>query len=61
VRTTSEHPDTLATRANLPRFTGDAGDATRARDLYAELLRAHERILGAEQPDVLISRNDVAY
>ena len=33
-----EHPDTLAARANLARWTGEAGDAAAARDLFAALL-----------------------
>ena len=34
----AEHPDTLTARANLARWTGEAGDAAGARDQYAALL-----------------------
>ena len=33
-----EHPDTLTARANLARWTGEAGDPAAARDLFAALL-----------------------
>jgi hypothetical protein len=33
-----EHPDTLATRANLASWTGEVGDAAGARDQLAALL-----------------------
>jgi hypothetical protein len=40
--------------------TGEAGDAARARDLLAELLPIKERVLGAEHPDALEARHDLA-
>ena len=33
-----EHPDTLTARADLARWTGEAGDAAGARDQFAALL-----------------------
>jgi hypothetical protein len=42
-----EHPDTLAARADLARWTGRAGDAAAARDQYAALLPVRERVSGA--------------
>ena len=33
-----EHPDTLAARASLAYWTGQAGDAAAARDQFAALL-----------------------
>ena len=33
-----EHPDTLRARADLARWTGEAGDAAGARDQFAALL-----------------------
>ena len=40
-----EHPDTLADRGNLARWTGNAGNAARARDMFAVLLPIAERSL----------------
>ena len=56
-----EHPHTLATRGNLADWTGKAGDAAAARDLFAELLPVYERVLGPEHPDTLDSRRELAY
>ena len=56
----AERPDTLATRANLARWTGQAGDAAAARDQYATLLPVQERVLGAEHPDTLATRANLA-
>ena len=55
-----EHPDTLATRANLARWTGEAGDPAAARDLFAALLPVFERVLGPEHPDTLSARANLA-
>ena len=55
-----EHPDTLAARANLARWTGQAGDAAAARDQYAALLPVRERVLGPEHPDTLTARANLA-
>jgi hypothetical protein len=56
----AEHPDTLAARTQLARWTGRAGDAARARDQYTELLPIMERVLGAENPDNLTVRDYLA-
>ena len=52
------HP---GTRANLARWTGQAGDAAAARDQFAALLPIRERVLGAEHPDTLTTRDNLAY
>ena len=57
----AEHPDTLAARANLAHWTGEAGDAAGARDQFAALLPVRERVLGAEHPDTLTARANLAY
>ena len=57
----AEHPATLATRGNLARWTGEAGDAAGARDQYAALLPVDERVLGAEHPATLAARANLAY
>ena len=51
-----EHPDTLAARDSLARWTGEAGDPAGARDQFAALLPVCERVLGPEHPDTLIVR-----
>jgi hypothetical protein len=56
-----EHPSTLAARANLAYWIGEAGDAAAARDQFAALLPVRERVLGAEHPETLIVRNNLAY
>ena len=56
-----EHPETLATRTNFPRYTGEAGDAAEARDQYAALVPVIERVLGPEHPETLTARNNLAY
>ena len=56
-----EHPDTLAARHNLARWTGQAGDAAGARDQFAALLPVRERVLGPEHPDTLADRANLAY
>ena len=56
-----EHPDTLTARANLARWTGEAGDAAGARDQYAALLPVLERVLGPEHPDTLAARDNLAH
>ena len=37
------------------------GDAAAARDQYAALLPVRERVLGAEHPDTLTARANLAY
>jgi Tetratricopeptide repeat len=55
-----EHPDTLVARANLARWTGEAGDVAGARDQFAALLTVDERVLGPEYPHTLTARANVA-
>ena len=57
----TEHKDTLAARANLADWTGQAGDAAGARDQFAALLPLRERVSGAEHPDTLTDRAHLAY
>ena len=56
-----EHRDTLAARANLASWTGEAGDAAGARDQYAALLPVRERVSGPEHPETLTTRANLAY
>ena len=55
-----EHPDTLAARSDLARWTGEAGDAAGARDQYAALLPVVERVLGREHLSTLTIRGSLA-
>ncbi len=55
-----EHPDTLAARASLARWTGEAGDPAAARDQLAALLPILERVLGPEHPDTLRTRHNLS-
>ena len=55
-----EHPQTLAVRSNLARWTGQAGDVAGARDQYAALLPVSERVLGPEHPATLAARSNLA-
>ena len=55
-----EHPRTLAARAELAFWTGQAGDAAAARDQYAALLPVFERVLDSEHPDTLAARGNLA-
>ncbi|GIH94312.1 ATP-binding protein [Planobispora siamensis] len=50
-----EHPDALTARADLAYFTGESGDAVAARDGFAELVPAYERILGPDHPETLVA------
>ena len=56
-----EHPHTLANRNGLARWTGEAGDAAGARDLFAALLPTAERILGPEHPNTVMIRGYLGY
>ena len=40
---------------------GEAGDAAGARDQYAALLPVRERVCGAEHPDTLTARANLAH
>jgi hypothetical protein len=55
-----EHNDTLDARAHVAIWTGEAGDAVGARDLFADLLPDYERVLGARHPDTLTTRHNLA-
>jgi hypothetical protein len=55
-----EHPDTLAARASLAHWAGEAGDAAAARDQLAALLPVRERVSGPEHPDTLAARGNLA-
>ena len=57
----AEHPRTLTTRANLARWTGEAGDAAGARGQLAALLPLAERVLGSEHPITLRARNNLGH
>jgi hypothetical protein len=54
------HPRTLSVRANLAKWTGQAGDAAAARDQFAALLPIREQVSGAEHPDTLSVRDNLA-
>ncbi|GGT04701.1 hypothetical protein GCM10010271_03260 [Streptomyces kurssanovii] len=47
----------LQERAREAQALGEAGDAAAARDLYADLVRDHVRVLGADHPDTLYARD----
>jgi hypothetical protein len=55
-----EHPETLAARAEVARWTGQAGDATGARDQYVALLPLRERVSGPEHAETLNARQQLA-
>ena len=44
----AEHSETLVTRRNLARLTGEAGDAASAKEMLTKLLLVYERIYGSE-------------
>ena len=51
----------LATRHDLARWTGEAGDVAGARDHYAVLLPIRERVLSPDHPETLTTRSNLAY
>ena len=57
----ARHPDTLAVRANLAYYTGQAGNAPAARRQYAALLPVIESVLDTKHPDTRIVRANIAY
>ncbi|WP_214325769.1 FxSxx-COOH system tetratricopeptide repeat protein [Nonomuraea sediminis] len=56
----ADHPNTLTTRDDLARWTGEAGGASVARDALAALLPIRERVLGADHPNTLTTRHNLA-
>lgn len=56
-----EQPETLTARANLAQRIGEAGDAVRARDLYAALLPAMKRDLSPDNPETWAARAELAH
>jgi Tetratricopeptide repeat len=56
-----DHPDTLTTRGNLARWTGEAGHPEQARQLSADLLLDHERVLGPDHPKTLATRHNLTH
>ena len=57
----AEHPGTLTARANLARWTGEAGDPAAARDQFAALLPVFEKVLGVEHHSTLTARANLGY
>jgi len=55
-----DHPNVLATRANIAYWTGRYGDAATALQLTRELLPDQVRVLGPDHPDVLAARSNIA-
>jgi hypothetical protein len=55
----ADHPDTLATRANIAGWTGEYGDAREALRLSQALLSDQTRVLGADHPDTLATRSRI--
>jgi hypothetical protein len=56
LRAQKERRNTLAARAHLAHWTGEAGDAAAARGRFAALLLIEERVLGPEHPATLTAR-----
>jgi hypothetical protein len=56
----AEHPRTLTARHNVAHWTGMAGDAATARDLFAGLLPVRDRVSGPEHPDTLDALSNLA-
>ncbi|NJC85694.1 NACHT domain-containing protein, partial [Planosporangium mesophilum] len=50
----NEHPDALEARAHVAEWTGRAGNPAAARDQYAALVSALERLPKSRDPDILI-------
>ena len=56
-----DHPDTLTTRHNIAYWTGRAGDAHGALELFTALLPDRQRVLGPDHPDTLTTRSNIAH
>ncbi|MGH8904507.1 MAG: tetratricopeptide repeat protein, partial [Egibacteraceae bacterium] len=55
-----DHLHTLTARANIARWTGEAGNAREALRLFQALLPDWERLLGPDHPQTLTARADNA-
>ncbi|WP_130385947.1 tetratricopeptide repeat protein [Kribbella sp. VKM Ac-2569] len=55
-----EHPDTLSAQASLAHWTGRAGDPTRARGQFTELVPILQRVAGPERAETLSARGELA-
>ncbi|WP_245950047.1 tetratricopeptide repeat protein [Saccharothrix carnea] len=55
-----DHPDTRATRGNLARWRGEAGDPAGAAQALVELLTDRLRVLGPDHPVTLTTRGNLA-
>jgi hypothetical protein len=56
----SHRVDTLITRHSLAHQQGEAGDAAGAAAALEQLLADTERVLGADHPDTLTARRNLA-
>ncbi|WP_420063573.1 tetratricopeptide repeat protein [Micromonospora chokoriensis] len=56
-----DHPHTLATRGNLARWRGEAGDPASAATACADLLTDQVRVLGPDHPHTLTTRNRLIF
>jgi len=55
------HRLTLMAQFHLARWTGEAGDATRARELFTTLVDDDGRVLGPDDPYTLDARYHLAH
>jgi NB-ARC domain/Tetratricopeptide repeat len=56
-----DHIDALATRSELARWRGEAGDPGGAAAASEELLADYRRVLGPDHPDTVTIRHNLAY
>jgi tetratricopeptide (TPR) repeat protein len=56
-----EHPDTLASMANLAFTYGDQGRWKEAEELQVQVIETSSRVLGDEHPDTLASMANLAF
>jgi hypothetical protein len=54
-----DDPQTLATRGNLARLRGQAGDAAAAATALAAVLEQMLNVLGEDHPDTIATRDDL--
>jgi len=57
----AEHPDTLASMANLASTYQNQGRWKEAEELEVQVMETRKRVLGAEHPDTLTSMNNLAF